>query len=117
MASPFHLVVIGGILAFIIIAGGCVSLNVGDVVYSGNNLSIALENAGDTSDAFVQVTAYRLSGFSQEEYLVVSRPVTLEAGQNTVIIPAELPAGNYKLYIYVIQNGVRKTAVIRDIGV
>jgi hypothetical protein len=117
MASPFYLVVIAGVFAAAIVTSGCIALNVGDAVYSGENLTIALENAGGPSDAFVQVTAYRLSGFNQEEYLIVSRPVTLNAGQNSITIPAELPAGNYKLYIYIIQDGVRKTAVIRDIGV
>jgi hypothetical protein len=106
-----------GVLAAVTVMSGCTVLNVGDVVYSGENLSLILGNEGGPSDAFVQVTVYRLSGFSQDEYLVVSQPVTLNAGQNTITIPAELPAGNYKLYIYVIQNGVRKTAVIRDIRV
>ena len=117
MASPFQLVVIGGIFVAFIVMCGCVALNVGDAVYSPGDLSIALENTGDPSDAFVQVTAYRLSGFSQEEYLVVSRPVTLVPGQNTIIVPIDLPTGKYKLYIYVIHNGIRKTAVIRDIDV
>ena len=38
-------------------------------------------------------------------------------GTNSIVVPANLPAGNYKLYIYLIQDGERKSAVIRDIGV
>jgi hypothetical protein len=43
--------------------------------------------------------------------------VKLETGDNTVLIPAPLAPGNYKLKMYLIQNDERKTAVIRDIVV
>ena len=41
----------------------------------------------------------------------------LNTGDNTVLIPVVLAPGNYKLKMYLIQNGERKTAVIRDIVV
>ena len=118
MASPLrNLVILAGVIAAFIVLSGCTAINAGYTGYSGDNFTISLENAGAPSEAYVQVTAYQLSGLSQEEYLVVSRPVSLVTGPNRIEIPAKLPAGNYKLYTYVIQNGERKTAVIRDIGV
>ena len=118
MAALFRdMVIFVGILAVVAAMSGCIAMNVGDAGYSGENLTFTLENSGAPADAFVQVTAYRLSAFSQEEYLYNAKPVTLETGTNHIAVPAKLPAGNYKLYIYVIQNGERKAAVIRDIGV
>jgi hypothetical protein len=43
--------------------------------------------------------------------------VKLKNGENTVKIPVSLQPGTYKLNIYLIQEGERKTAVIRDIVV
>ena len=118
MAVPFwNLVFFTGILAALAFTGGCIAISVGDVIYSGGNLTFTLQNTGSPADAFVQVTAYHVSLFSQEEYLYVSRPVSLVTGTNSIIVPANLRPGTYKLYIYVIQDGVRKAAVIRDIGV
>ena len=118
MAARFrNLVILAGVLAAITILCGCIAVNVGEAGYAGENLTVRVENAGAPSDAFIQVTVFRLSGFSQDEYLVVSRAVTLRTGPNTVFLPADLPTGNYKIYIYVIQEGARKTAVIRDIEV
>jgi hypothetical protein len=44
-------------------------------------------------------------------------PVRLNNGDNNVFIPLMLKPGTYKLNIYLIQDGERKTAVIRDIVV
>ena len=118
MAAQFrYLVFFAGILATIAVISGCISLNIGSVGYSGENLTFTLENTGDSANAFVQVTAYHLSAFSQEEYLYVTEPVALVPGTNRITIPVKLPSGNYKLYIYIIQDGERKAAGIRDIGV
>jgi hypothetical protein len=43
--------------------------------------------------------------------------VKLASGENSVRIPVTLRPGTYKLNIYLIQEGERKTAVIRDIVV
>jgi hypothetical protein len=44
-------------------------------------------------------------------------PVMLNTGDNNVFIPLSLKPGKYKLNMYLIQDGERKTAVIRDIVV
>jgi hypothetical protein len=44
-------------------------------------------------------------------------PVNLKTGENRIFIPGNLKSGAYKLYVYIILNGDRQTAVIRDIVV
>jgi hypothetical protein len=107
-------------LAFLILfsfLSGCVSSSVGDVRYSDGGLSATISNPGQPADAFVQVTVYQVDGLSQSEYKVVMHSVNLKTGENTVIVPLPLKPGTYKLNIYLIQEGERKTAVIRDIVV
>jgi hypothetical protein len=107
-------------LAFLILflfLCGCVSSSVGDVTYSDGGLSATISNPGQPADAFVQVTVYQVDGLSQSEYTVVMQSVNLKTGENTVIVPLPLNPGTYKLNIYLIQEGERKTAVIRDIVV
>jgi hypothetical protein len=96
---------------------GCVSSSIGDVGYSGDNITASINNPGDPSDAFMQVTIYRIDGLSQLEHSVVFASAKLKTGDNIVQIPAPLDPGTYKLKMYLIQNGERKTAVIRDIVV
>lgn len=96
---------------------GCVSSSVGTISYTNSGLQTTIENAGQPADAFVQVTIYKVNGLSQEEYTVLMTGVKLKSGNNTVIIPVTLDPGTYKLKIYLIQDGERKTAVIRDIVV
>jgi hypothetical protein len=96
---------------------GCVSSSVGDVRYSDGGLTAIISNPGQPADAFVQVTVYQVNGLSQSEYTVVMNGVKLMNGENTVKIPVSLKPGTYKLNIYLIQEGERKTAVIRDIVV
>ena len=118
MAASFRdLAIFAGILTAVAAISGCTGVNVGGVVFTGENLTVSIENTGIPADAFVQVTASRLSAFSQEEYLYIAESVHLESGTNRIVVPAKLPPGSYKLYIYVIQNGERKSAVIRDIRV
>jgi hypothetical protein len=96
---------------------GCVSSSVGNVSYTNNGLTTTIENTGQPADAFVQVTIYTVNGLSQEEYTVLMSGVKLKSGINSVHIPVTLNPGTYKLKIYLIQDGERKTAVIRDIVV
>jgi hypothetical protein len=53
----------------------------------------------------------------QQEENVTMTPVKLESGNNTILIPGTFKPGTYKLYMYVLRNGDRETAVIRDIVV
>ena len=105
------------LLAFFILLCGCITSSIGEVGYSGDNITARINNSNEPSDAFVQVTIYRVTGLSQQEQTVVMTSVKLETGNNTVLIPVALAPGNYKLKMYLIQKGERKTAVIRDIVV
>ncbi len=108
MAARFrHLIIFTGILAAVTVLSGCLAVNVGDAGYADENLTIAVENTGAPSGAFVQVTVFRLSDFSQNEYLVVSREVSLIIGSNRIILPAKLTAGNYRA-VHLCHSGWRQ---------
>lgn len=96
---------------------GCVSSSVGDISYTNGGLAAMINNPGQPADAFVQVTVDQVNGLSQKDLTVVMHGVRLMTGDNTVMIPVTLEPGTYKLKIYLIQDGERKTAVIRDIVV
>lgn len=105
------------LLVLFIFLCGCVSTSIGDVSYKNDGISTRIYNSEGLSDAFVQVTIYQVTGLSQKEYTVVMKSAKLQTGDNDVLIPVSLQPGNYKLKMYLIQNGERKTAVIRDIVV
>ena len=105
------------LLVLFLLLCGCVSMSIGDVSYKNDGLSAIIYNPGEASDAFVQVTVYQVNGIVQQEHTVIMHPVKLDAGNNIVLIPGTLKPGTYKLYVYLIHNGERKTAVIRDIVV
>jgi hypothetical protein len=105
------------LLVFFMILCGCVSTSIGDVSYTDGGISANISNPEGPSDAFIQVTIYQITGLTQQEYSTVMAPAKLVTGDNTVLIPVSLGSGTYKLKMYLIQNGERKTAVIRDIVV
>jgi hypothetical protein len=99
-----------------IVLAGCISTSVGDVAYKDGNFSIAVTSP-KAADAYIQVTVFRIADFQQVESAVFETPVSLVQGENRVIVPGQIGPGEYKLYVYVIDNGTRRTAVIRDIRV
>jgi hypothetical protein len=105
------------VLALFTLCAGCLSTVVGDTWYGNNSVTVNIRHTGDPSDVSVQVTVYRIENLTQEKYTIVGAPATLVNGENTVAVPVRLEPGNYKLYVYVLSNGDRKTAVIRDIVV
>ena len=110
------------LLALCTLVAGCTSAGVGDVSYRISPLSSPAASATITSpsgpaDAYVQVTVYELKDLRQTEVAFFERPVTLVRGENIVSVPGEIGPGNYKMYVYIIQNNERTTAVIRDIVV
>jgi hypothetical protein len=111
------ILILAVILAGAIVASGCTEIAVGDVGYEAGTISVPVVNDGSPSDVFVQLTVYRIEGFTQEEYLVIMREVSLGSGREVLAVQSELPPGTYKIYIYIIQDGTRKAAVIRDIRV
>lgn len=104
-------------LILLLLAAGCVTTEIGPVAYNNGTCTVQVTNSGDTSDLFVQLTVYELRNLRQEEMTVIQVPVTLHPGSNTVAIPIDLPAGSYKMYVYILTGSDRKTAAIRDITV
>jgi hypothetical protein len=118
MSAPLQLITAGlTLLVLFSFVCGCVSSSIGDVSYTNDGLAATISNPGQPTNAFVQVTIYQVAGLSQQEQSFVMHPVKLNSGDNTVFIPLVLKPGKYKLNIYLIQDGERKTAVIRDIAV
>lgn len=105
------------VLVFFSFLCGCVSNSIGDIRYVNGALVATISNPGQPADVFIQVTVDQVNGLSQQEYTVVMQGVKLKSGENKVTIPVTLGPGTYKLKIYLIQDGERKTAVIRDIVV
>jgi hypothetical protein len=116
-ARDYLSLIVSGIVLCSLFFTACVSTYIGDVAYSGGALSLSISHTGEPSEGFVQVTVYRIQDNRQEENAVLFEPLALRQGENSVNIPSKLEPGQYKLYIYLIQNGERKTAAIRDIVV
>jgi hypothetical protein len=108
---------LSGMALLLLISAACVSTTFGDVVYSGDGLALNLSHDGAPSVGYVQVTVYRIQNNQQEENGVFYAPLDLHPGENTLFIPARLGPGQYKLYLYLILDGERKAATIRDIVV
>ena len=104
-------------LVVALLFSGCTTLSIGDAGYANNTISLRITNAGGLSGGYVQVTVYEINNNQQEETDVFYAPLTLQQGENTVLVPGTLKPGQYKLYIYLIENGERKAAAIRDIVV
>jgi len=47
------------LLALFLFLCGCISSSIGEVGYSGDNITAGISNPNEPSDAFVQVTIYR----------------------------------------------------------
>jgi hypothetical protein len=109
--------ILSGMVVCCLFSAACVSTTIGEVAYSGGGLTIPFSHTGGPSDGYVQVTVYAIKNNQQEETDVLYAPLALQQGENTAFIPGTLEPGQYKLYIYLIQNSERKAAAIRDIVV
>jgi len=125
LTLPFYHWIMSGLHGFsllllcimLVIIAGCASPAIDEARYYNGNIIVNLSSSDNSADARIQVTIYQIRDLHQNEYRVVYAPVLLTKGQNQVFIPVSLEPGSYKLYIYLILNGERKTAVIRDIVV
>jgi hypothetical protein len=106
-----------GVLFVTLLFSGCTTISIGTAEYANNTVSLPVTNTGGPSEGYIQVTVYEIKNNQQEETDVLYAPLALKQGQNTALIPGTLEPGQYKLYIYLIQNGERKAATIRDISV
>ncbi|MBQ4415003.1 MAG: hypothetical protein II861_02770 [Methanomicrobium sp.] len=101
-----------------VLSAGCITdCTFGTPVYDGSNLIVILENSGDEKNASVQITIYSLDNFRQVEYDTLVSTVVLRQGINEFSLPVKMKNGSYKLYLYVLENGRRHSAQIRDITV
>jgi hypothetical protein len=101
----------------VVLMAGCISMNIGEARYADGGVTIKISNTGEPADAYIQITVYEIIELHQKEIAVLNTPVALQNGENLVVVPARLEPGNYKLYVYLIQNHERRAAVIRDIVV
>jgi hypothetical protein len=104
------------ILCFLLTVG-CVTVAIIDVGYTENQISVRIENPFPSSEATLQVTIYQIKDLHQQEIVTLWNTSTLMQGSTTIILPQHLDSGTYKIYVYLLQNGQRKTAVIHDIVV
>jgi|SRR5208337_2685136 len=107
----------GAILVLALLCAGCISVNGGDASYRNRSVIVQITNAGEPANVTVQVTAYRIQDLHQQVYAIAEAPATIRDGETDVAVPVDLEPGTYKLYIYVLSDGERKTAVISDITV
>ncbi|MHB8165095.1 MAG: hypothetical protein ACYDDV_12295 [Methanoregula sp.] len=101
----------------LVMSSGCTSPAIDEARYKNEGISVRVTSSRDVAGASMQVTIYQIRDLQQTEYATVNTPVILKTGNNEINLPAPLEPGSYKLYIYLIQNGERKLAVIRDIVV
>jgi hypothetical protein len=109
--------IVSGMVFCVLLSAACVSTSISKAAYSNGGISFSVSHDGGPSEGYVQVTVYRITDNQQKETEVLYAPLALQQGENTAFIPATLEPGQYKLYIYLIQNGERKAATIRDIVV
>jgi len=109
--------IVSGLVFFSLFSAACVSTTFGEVTYYGGGLTLPVSHTGEPSEGYIQVTVYAIKDNQQVETDVFYAPLALQQGDTTAFIPGMLEPGQYKLYIYLIQNGERKTAAIRDIVV
>jgi hypothetical protein len=100
-----------------VLLAGCISPNIGEAWYSDGRVTVQISNTGEPTDAYIQITVYDIRDLHQTEVAVFNTSAALRNGENLVVVPGQLEAGNYKLYVYLIQNHERRVAVIRDIVV
>jgi hypothetical protein len=119
MSGQLRLFLIAGTcLILALLCAGCTSTSIGDVSYRDHAVMVGITNTGEPmGNVTVQVTAYRTQDLHQEIYTIADAPVTIQSGETRIFVPVELEPGRYKLYIYVLMDGDRKNAVIRDIAV
>jgi len=101
----------------LVISSGFTSPAIDEARYEKGGISVRRARSRHVVDTSRQVTICQIRDLQQKEYTIVNTPVTLKTGNNEINLPAPLEPGSYKHSIYLIQNGERKSAVIRDIVV
>jgi hypothetical protein len=105
------------VVLLITLSAGCTSPAIGNVSYHNRGLSVHVSNSGDPFEGGIQVRVYEIKNLNQRELAVTGIPVSVTTGENEFTVPVPLEPGTYKMYVYLTQDGERKTASIRDIVV
>jgi len=111
------ILIVSGMAVCALLSAACVSTTFGEAAYSSGEITLPVSHDGAPSEGYIQVTVYRIANNQQEETGAFFAPLNLQRGGNIAVIPAQLEPGQYKLYFYLIQNGERKAATIRDLVV
>jgi hypothetical protein len=109
--------IVSGIMFCAFFSAACISTSFGEVTYHNGEIALPVSHDGIPSEGYIQVTVYRITNNQQAETGTFFASLNLQQGGNTALIPAPLEPGQYKLYFYLIQNGERKAATIRDLTV
>lgn len=109
--------IVSSMVVCAVFSAACVSTTFGEVSYSSGEINLPVSHDDTPSEGYIQVTVYRITDNQQEETGAFFAPLDLQRGGNIARIPAQLEPGQYKLYFYLIQNGERKAATIRDLVV
>ncbi|MHC1626199.1 MAG: hypothetical protein ACXQTN_02510 [Methanoculleaceae archaeon] len=80
-------------------ASGCLGYSFTNRTYCNGTILLEIQNSRPPTDALLQVTIWRLDGFSQS--LIMKKVVYLHLpqGRTTVPIEAPLPPGSYRTFL------------------
>lgn len=101
----YYLFLLAGLLCALVCICGCVSVDAEDPVYVDGNLTTTIQYEGDTRDVWVQHTIYQVDGLSMTELNTSILPYTFSTGKQICEVPINLPAGSYKVHLYVLGRG------------
>lgn len=104
-------------LVILLFTSGCLNYSFGELTYNGSELSINIQNDGESRYSTVQISVFSLEDLRQKEYAKYVETVYLNHGSHVYSVKADLKQGSYKMYLYVLEDGRRASAEIRDITV
>jgi len=121
-----HLLIIGGVvcvlaaIALILIFTGGTSLTAGTSVYENGVLTTPIHYDGEPRDVWFQYNIFRQDTLLSSTQVCESESVlgTLTRGDFTTELQIDLPPGEYKVFIYVLErdDGTRRiTGFIQNI--
>ncbi len=121
-----HLLIIGGVvcvlaaIALILVFTGGTSLTAGTSVYENGVLTTPIHYEGEPRDVWFQYNIFRQDTLLSSTQVCESESVlgTLTRGDFTTELQIDLPPGEYKVFIYVLErdDGTRRiTGFIQNI--
>ncbi|QYZ78284.1 hypothetical protein E2N92_01975 [Methanofollis formosanus] len=99
------------------LTAGCTGIGFGEATYTDGALQLEVDNPSEPTEATLQVTVVKTSGFGQEQVDTFVKIEHFQEGTNIFSFPVALEPGTYKLYLYLLKGDERTAAVIRDLQV